>query len=192
MAAGFVALNDTFGTVFDASRAEGLGFRAEKTFDEIIAAHVEDELDGRVALVTGGSRGIGAAVAARLAERGLRCIAPTWPLGAHPEPLRPGADRSIHGVARIVADHMSKTLGQQLVIENVVGAGGTTGRAAAGAASATVSASTIPVAAVILVGLFMVFPFRIQRRRRWINNSDGSRGNGRERNSQAEHIRISA
>lgn len=30
-------------------------------------------------------------------------------------------------VARIVADHMSKTLGQQLVIENVVGAGGTTG-----------------------------------------------------------------
>lgn len=30
-------------------------------------------------------------------------------------------------VARIVADHMSKTLGQQLVVENVVGAGGTTG-----------------------------------------------------------------
>jgi putative tricarboxylic transport membrane protein len=29
-------------------------------------------------------------------------------------------------IARIVADHMSKTLGQQLVIENVVGAGGTT------------------------------------------------------------------
>ncbi len=30
-------------------------------------------------------------------------------------------------VARIVSDHMSKTLGQQIVIENVVGAGGTTG-----------------------------------------------------------------
>src|SRR5690349_17365505 len=29
-------------------------------------------------------------------------------------------------IARIVADHMSKTLGQQLVIENAVGAGGTT------------------------------------------------------------------
>src|SRR4051812_448000 len=29
-------------------------------------------------------------------------------------------------VARIVADSMSKTLGQQLVIENTVGAGGTT------------------------------------------------------------------
>jgi tripartite-type tricarboxylate transporter receptor subunit TctC len=30
-------------------------------------------------------------------------------------------------IARIVGDHMSRTLGQQLVIENVVGAGGTTG-----------------------------------------------------------------
>lgn len=30
-------------------------------------------------------------------------------------------------IARIVADHMSKTLGQQIVIENVAGAGGTTG-----------------------------------------------------------------
>jgi tripartite-type tricarboxylate transporter receptor subunit TctC len=29
-------------------------------------------------------------------------------------------------IARIVGDHMSKTLGQQLVVENVVGAGGTT------------------------------------------------------------------
>ena len=30
-------------------------------------------------------------------------------------------------IARIVGDHMSKTLGQTIVIENVVGAGGTTG-----------------------------------------------------------------
>ena len=30
-------------------------------------------------------------------------------------------------IARIVGDHMSKTLGQQIVVENVVGAGGTTG-----------------------------------------------------------------
>ena len=30
-------------------------------------------------------------------------------------------------IARIVADNMSKTLGQTFVIENVVGAGGTTG-----------------------------------------------------------------
>jgi len=34
-------------------------------------------------------------------------------------------------IARIVADHMSKTLGQQIVIENVAGAGGTTGIARA-------------------------------------------------------------
>src|SRR5918997_3358029 len=30
-------------------------------------------------------------------------------------------------IARIVSDHMSRTLGQQIVIENVAGAGGTTG-----------------------------------------------------------------
>jgi tripartite-type tricarboxylate transporter receptor subunit TctC len=30
-------------------------------------------------------------------------------------------------VARVVGEHMSRTLGQQIVIENVVGAGGTTG-----------------------------------------------------------------
>lgn len=45
-------------------------------------------------------------VSERLADRGLRCIAPTFPLGAHPESLRPGADRSITGVAGIVADFL--------------------------------------------------------------------------------------
>jgi pimeloyl-ACP methyl ester carboxylesterase len=40
-------------------------------------------------------------VSERLAGHGLRCIAPTWPLGAHPEALRPGADRTITGVAGI-------------------------------------------------------------------------------------------
>src|SRR6266699_3470700 len=30
-------------------------------------------------------------------------------------------------IARILGEHMSRTLGQQLVVENVVGAGGTTG-----------------------------------------------------------------
>ena len=43
-------------------------------------------------------------VSERLAGRGLRCIAPTWPLGAHPEPLRRGADRTITGVAGMVAE----------------------------------------------------------------------------------------
>ncbi|WP_372617465.1 D-erythronate dehydrogenase [Falsiroseomonas sp.] len=34
---------------FDAKRAEALGFVAEKSFDDIIRAHVEDELGGKVA-----------------------------------------------------------------------------------------------------------------------------------------------
>jgi putative tricarboxylic transport membrane protein len=38
-------------------------------------------------------------------------------------------------VARIVTDHMSKTLGQQMVIENVGGAGGTLGSARVAAAA---------------------------------------------------------
>jgi pimeloyl-ACP methyl ester carboxylesterase len=61
-------------------------------------------------------------VSAQLAARGLRCIAPTWPLGAHPEPLRPGADRSIHGVANIVADTLAA-----LDLEDVVLVGNDTG-----------------------------------------------------------------
>jgi D-erythronate 2-dehydrogenase len=36
-------------TRFDAARAEELGFRAESSFDEIIAAHVADELGGKIA-----------------------------------------------------------------------------------------------------------------------------------------------
>jgi nucleoside-diphosphate-sugar epimerase len=43
--AGIVA---GWATRFDAGRAEALGFRAETSFDEIIAAHVEDELGGRL------------------------------------------------------------------------------------------------------------------------------------------------
>ncbi|MBT9369662.1 D-erythronate dehydrogenase [Rhizobium sp. CSW-27] len=35
-------------TNFDASRAEQLGFSAEKTFDEIIRIHIEDELGGSI------------------------------------------------------------------------------------------------------------------------------------------------
>ncbi len=40
-------------------------------------------------------------------------------------PFPPGGSTDVG--ARIVADHMSKTLGQQLVVQNVSGAGGTTG-----------------------------------------------------------------
>lgn len=61
-------------------------------------------------------------VSARLAARGLRCIAPTWPLGAHPQALRPGADRTISGVAGIVADALDA-----LDLQDVVLVGNDTG-----------------------------------------------------------------
>ena len=61
-------------------------------------------------------------VSTRLAARGLRCIAPTWPLGAHPEPLRPGVDQTIYGVAQIVADVLDA-----LDLQDVVLVGNDTG-----------------------------------------------------------------
>jgi pimeloyl-ACP methyl ester carboxylesterase len=61
-------------------------------------------------------------VSARLADRGLRCIAPTWPLGAHPEPLRGGADQTITGVAGIVAETLAA-----LDLDDVVLVGNDTG-----------------------------------------------------------------
>jgi pimeloyl-ACP methyl ester carboxylesterase len=61
-------------------------------------------------------------VGVRLADRGLRCIAPTWPLGAHPQALRRGADRTINGVAGIVADVLAA-----LDLEDVVLVGNDTG-----------------------------------------------------------------
>src|SRR6201991_2806444 len=61
-------------------------------------------------------------VSDRLAGLGLRCIAPTWPLGAHPEPLRPGADQTITGVAKIVADVIAT-----LDLDDVVLVGNDTG-----------------------------------------------------------------
>jgi len=61
-------------------------------------------------------------VSERLADLGLRCIAPTWPLGAHPEPLRAGADRTIDGVAGMVAEVLNA-----LDLQDVVLVGNDTG-----------------------------------------------------------------
>ncbi len=61
-------------------------------------------------------------VGERLADVGLRCIAPTWPLGAHPEPLRRGADRTITGVAGTVAELLAA-----LDLQDVVLVGNDTG-----------------------------------------------------------------
>ena len=59
---------------------------------------------------------------ARLGARGLRCFAPTWPIGSHPEPLRPGADRTLPGLAAIV-DAFLAALG----LDDVVLVGNDTG-----------------------------------------------------------------
>ncbi|BBX23314.1 oxidoreductase [Mycolicibacter terrae] len=61
-------------------------------------------------------------LSARLAARNLRCIAPTWPLGAHPTPLRPGADRSLPGIAAMVNAFMAA-----LALDDVVLVGNDTG-----------------------------------------------------------------
>jgi tripartite-type tricarboxylate transporter receptor subunit TctC len=49
-------------------------------------------------------------------------------------PFAPGGSTDV--IARIVGEHMSRTLGQQLVIENIAGAGGTTGSTRAKRATA--------------------------------------------------------
>ena len=61
-------------------------------------------------------------LAARLGDRGLRCFAPTWPLGGHPEPLRPDADRTLPGIAAMVDAFMAA-----LDLEDVVLVGNDTG-----------------------------------------------------------------
>ena len=40
-----MAMVGSWAAAVDASRAEGLGFVAESSFDEIIRVHLEDELD---------------------------------------------------------------------------------------------------------------------------------------------------
>lgn len=66
----------------------------------------------------------------------IAAIAALWGGGAAAQnyPTRPitmivpfAAGGPTDVIARIVGEHMSKTLGQQIVVENVVGAGGTTG-----------------------------------------------------------------
>ncbi|GAB0114249.1 D-erythronate dehydrogenase [Acidisoma sp. C75] len=48
-----IRIVDSWPRGFDAARAQGLGFRAESTFDEIIRVHVEDELGGRIPVLGG-------------------------------------------------------------------------------------------------------------------------------------------
>jgi pimeloyl-ACP methyl ester carboxylesterase len=62
----------------------------------------------------------------RLSKRGLRCLAPTWPLGAHAEPMSGQADLTMEGVAAIVGDFLDA-----LDLQDVVLLGNDTGGALA-------------------------------------------------------------
>ncbi|TDP96442.1 alpha/beta fold hydrolase [Labedaea rhizosphaerae] len=63
-------------------------------------------------------------LAQRLADRGMRCIVPTWPLGAHPEAMRPGADLTMSGVAGMITPLLDA-----LDLDDVVLTGSDTGGA---------------------------------------------------------------
>lgn len=62
----------------------------------------------------------------RLSAGGLRCIAPDWPLGAHPEAMRPGAEVTMEGIAATVAEFLGA-----LELQDVVLVGNDTGGAVA-------------------------------------------------------------
>ena len=75
-----------------------------------------------------GTAALGAAALPALAQ-------PAWPQRPITMIVPFAAGGPTDVIARIVSDHMSRTLGQQIVVENVAGAGGTTGiTRAAGAA----------------------------------------------------------
>ncbi|MCV7176557.1 alpha/beta fold hydrolase [Mycolicibacterium sphagni] len=65
-------------------------------------------------------------LSARLAQHGVRCIAPTWPLGAHQQAMAPSADMTMHGVAAMVAEFLDV-----LGLDDVVLVGNDTGGAIA-------------------------------------------------------------
>src|SRR5260370_42669480 len=53
---------------------------------------------------------------------GLRCVAPTLPLGAHRHPMRPDADLALPGIARLVAEFMDRLgLGDVTLVGNDTG-----------------------------------------------------------------------
>lgn len=85
--------------------------------------------DGRpVVFIHGYSMGssLWRALSQRLAARGFRCVAPTWPLGAHTEPMRPDAELTMEGIAAMVAELL-----HALLLEDVVLVGNDTGGAIA-------------------------------------------------------------
>jgi pimeloyl-ACP methyl ester carboxylesterase len=62
----------------------------------------------------------------RLAESRFACYAPTWPLGAHPEPMRTGTEMTMERVAALVAEFL-----EALELHDVILVGNDTGGAIA-------------------------------------------------------------
>jgi pimeloyl-ACP methyl ester carboxylesterase len=62
----------------------------------------------------------------RLGARGFSCVAPTWPLGAHAEPMREDAELTMESLAAMVGELLGA-----LELENVVLVGNDTGGAIA-------------------------------------------------------------
>lgn len=62
----------------------------------------------------------------RLAARGFSCLAPTWPLGAHTEPMGVDAELTMEGIAAMVSELL-----ETLALEDVVLVGNDTGGAIA-------------------------------------------------------------
>lgn len=73
------------------------------------------------------------ALSERLAARGLRCLAPTWPLGAHTEAMKQGSRLTMESVAAMVDELLTA-----LSLEDVVLVGNDTG----GAIAQTVATSS--------------------------------------------------
>lgn len=65
-------------------------------------------------------------LAQRMVARGFRCVAPTWPLGAHRDPMRQDTPLTMESVAAMVAELL-----EQLALEDVVLVGNDTGGAIA-------------------------------------------------------------
>jgi pimeloyl-ACP methyl ester carboxylesterase len=65
-------------------------------------------------------------LAKRLGGWGSRCLVPTWPLGAHSEPMREGADQTMEGIAALVAEFLDA-----LDLDDVMLVGNDTGGAIA-------------------------------------------------------------
>jgi pimeloyl-ACP methyl ester carboxylesterase len=71
-------------------------------------------------------------LAERLSERGFLCLAPTWPLGAHAEPMSVDADLTMGGIAALVGEFLDS-----LELHDVVLVGNDTGGAVAQIVSTT-------------------------------------------------------